>query len=244
MRTPVPPWASAAPTAVDTVPSMPEAPRLARTSGGSAHGSARSRSRTALDDPATSSPVAGTAPATSRATARPVSGSASSTPRWPQRADRVGLAPPGQPGTVADAGHLRRPRVVAQREQLDVVAGEQLGDRPRQRGPAGHHHPLDVAAEVLEQQPVGADRVRPAARPGARLGEQRPAAASASPRASARAWSPATTTVRPPAASGEVAPRLATAGDHTRELRLGSGDSGSDQRRSDRPAPAARGTRR
>ena len=54
--------ARAAPIAVDTVPSMPEAPRLASTSGGSAsHGSARSRSRTALDDPATSSPPAGTA---------------------------------------------------------------------------------------------------------------------------------------------------------------------------------------
>ncbi len=43
----------ATPTAVETVPSMPESPRLAKTTGGDAETGARSRSRIGEEDPTT-----------------------------------------------------------------------------------------------------------------------------------------------------------------------------------------------
>src|SRR4051795_7471050 len=63
------PVASARPAAVDTQPSMPASPRLATADPPPAV--ARSRSRTALDDPTNRDDPAGSARATTAAMARP-----------------------------------------------------------------------------------------------------------------------------------------------------------------------------
>ena len=78
-------WASAAPAAVEKVPSIPLAPRLAITRASARGGSARSMSRTDSELPHHSNASAGSVATSSRAT----SGSDSS--------------PPGQASRAADA---------------------------------------------------------------------------------------------------------------------------------------------
>ena len=81
-------------------------------------------------------------------------------------------------GPVRPAPRGRRPR------HLDVVAAEQpaapgaTASGGRRPPPARSGRP----SSVVEQQPVGAHRVGPGARPAGRLGEQRPAGCSASDR--------------------------------------------------------------
>ncbi len=198
---------SAAPTAVETTPSMPERPRLAITLRRSptAYGATiRSRSRIGLEAPTTSSPLGRD---------RPADGAGDLVRREPGLGGEQPVEPPGDLGVggaplrepvVAVVGPARQPgrpaapevELVVDRERalrpdaarlhrpdLDVVAAEQPGDRPRQRGVTGDHHPLDAAPEVgVEQQPVGADRVVPRAAPAvgsANSGQPGPAPAPA-----------------------------------------------------------------
>ena len=183
---------SAAPIAVETVPSMPARPRLASTIRCSPTGCAvaiRSRSRIGLLAPTKSSPPGGLAALTTAATSYGVRPGCSATKVSIRRPSaRSAVAPLLEPGRVVGlggdgdvlGGDGRGPvgpaTLGAHRDDLDVLAREQPHHRPGQRRVPEDDDPLDARAEVgAEQQPVGADRVRARPRPAARLGEQRPA---------------------------------------------------------------------
>ena len=80
----------------ETVPSMPASPRLATTTGGAAQRATRSRSRTGLDEPTTSTSSAALTSATARASTGPVT-------RVPLRDRRRRRAPSSTPSTAAPA---------------------------------------------------------------------------------------------------------------------------------------------
>jgi hypothetical protein len=86
-------------------------------------------------------------------------------------ADALEGAVDGERALGPDAGYWAAPH-------LDVVARQESGDRPRQRGVPEHDDPLHLVGQVgAEQQTVGADRVRAGARAARRLGEKGPARA-------------------------------------------------------------------
>ena len=167
----------------------------------------RSRSRTGLEAPTKSRPPGGTAALTAPATCCGVSRPrAASSPSSRRRDVGVAALPLVEPGPSSRSARIsvgllageppaarprsrpgprpggRVPRVgpagrAADGDDLEVVAGQQPGHRPRQRRVPEDHDLLDPAGElvVAEQQPVGADHVVAGARAAGGLGEQRPA---------------------------------------------------------------------
>ncbi len=186
------PDAAAAPTAVETVPSMPARPRLASTRAPSGGGATRSRSRTGFDDATTSTssgPVA-------RAIWRASHGPGQVRARVQHGVDRL-LGALSRPRSTGAASR-RRPRAVRSRRRppartsrsgptssaCPTTCTSSTSSRASRRvtgrdsvGRPSDDDALDIVCErgVLEQEPVGAHPVRPALRAGRRLGEQRPA---------------------------------------------------------------------
>ena len=205
-------WASAAPAAVEKVPSIPLAPRLAITRRSARGGSARSISRTDSEFPHHSNASAGSAATSSRATSgsdSSPSGQASSTAAAALAAAASALAPAGQPasghctvgrdravrcpGQPDRRGHVgrgplrvgphprsgrdhdvpdrRASRVAGEPEQRRLRAGQ-----PRPAGRDDHGRPVRRHELGRREQVLVADEgVRPAPRPGRRLGQHRPA---------------------------------------------------------------------
>ena len=211
-----PPCARAAPIAVDTVPSMPEAPRLAS------------------DQQAARLPRVGEVEVADRAGRPGDQQAARRHGRGQHAGHRAAVSAGSATSTCGDgverparrrpasgasqAGVARRP--VTCRASRGVV---RAAGRPRRRrgrssrvtgrdsvGRPAHDHPLDVAAEVVEQQPVGRQRVRPGpcdrttARPAAASRRPRPA-----PRVGQRLVAGDDDGARPPAASIGRAPSAA-----------------------------------
>ena len=149
----------------------------------------RSRSRIGLDAPTKSSPPSGSSSADG--TGDFVRRQVGLVPqqRVQLTADgAVGCLPRGQPrgivGGRVDArstswltgkGRSDQQPGERDRDDLDVVARQQPGHRPRQRRVADHDDALDPVAEVAaEQHAIGPDRVVAGARAAGGLGEQRP----------------------------------------------------------------------
>ena len=183
------PEPQATPTAVETSPSMPARPRLANTAGAAAPTGARSRSRTGFEEPTTSTSVDPSAARTTAATSGPVSASEPASSESSRarvrssasrhRANHARSASPGS-GQLDVVDHRRRGTsrvgpvgVRGRHDELDVRAGEQLADRPRQRGVADDDHPFHLGAEAGQQQPVRAEGRGPGAGVARGLGQQR-----------------------------------------------------------------------
>ena len=212
---------SAAPIALERVPSMPARPRLASTIRRSPTGWAvaiRSRSRIGLLAPTKSRPPGGLAALTAAATSYGVRPGWSADERVDPRGQRaVGRRAtprarrrrrrrrPARPPSCSEAtGNGRSGQRPRARTETTSTSGarQQLRDRPGQRRVPEHDDPLDPGAEV------GAEEQRGRCgsgwrRCGSRCWARRAAASrprSASCRAGGPASSPATTTVRGPGA--------------------------------------------
>ena len=174
---------SAAPTAVEIVPSMPATPRLARTVRSPRGTASRSTSRTGVEDPSTSREPAGarrrrrgragprSAPARRRARRRPPCRPAAAADRHAGRPAVVDVPPPGHRRGDRTrrrrwTGWRRATRRDGGRLDVDPRVGEQRGDRPGQGRPADDDDPVgpvpgQPAGRTEQQRPAAHRRRRP-----------------------------------------------------------------------------------